>query len=112
MISEQQIASFRRDGYLNLPGYFDASELKRVMSWVNEIQSWPEKPGEHMMYFEQSRDGKNTRLLNRLENFVPYHEGLAELCIGEQLLGSCVDLFGESAVLFKEKVNFKMPGGD
>ncbi len=112
MISEQQIASFRRDGYLNLPGYFDASELKRVMSWVDEIQSWPEKLGEHMMYFEQSRDGKNTRLLNRLENFVPYHEGLAELCIGEQLWGSCGDLFGEPAVLFKEKVNFKMPGGD
>ncbi|MEE2969845.1 MAG: phytanoyl-CoA dioxygenase family protein, partial [Pseudomonadota bacterium] len=43
---------------------------------------------------------------------LPYHEGLAELCIGEQLLGSCGDLFGEPAVLFKEKVNFKMPGGD
>jgi hypothetical protein len=112
MISEQQVAAFRRDGYLNLPGFFDSSELERILSWVDEIQSWPETPGEHMMYFEQSRDGKDTRLLNRLENFVPYHDGLAQLCFGDGLLGGCGDLFGESAVLFKEKINFKLPGGD
>jgi 2-aminoethylphosphonate dioxygenase len=112
MITDQMVASFRRDGYLSLPGAFGASEVARITSWIDEIQAWPETPGRHMMYFEQSRDGKDARLLNRLENFVPFHDRLAELCLGDALLGGCSALFDEPAVLFKEKVNFKLPGGD
>ena len=112
MISEQQAVDFRREGFLNVPGFFDPAEMARITGWIDELQSWPETPGAHMMYFEQSRDGAGKRLLNRVENFVPFHQGMAELVLGERLLSGTGALFGEPAVLLKEKVNFKMPGGD
>jgi ectoine hydroxylase-related dioxygenase (phytanoyl-CoA dioxygenase family) len=50
-------------------------------------------------------------VLNRVENFLPYHEGFRALAAGHLMQGACGQLFGEPAVLFKDKINFKMPGG-
>jgi ectoine hydroxylase-related dioxygenase (phytanoyl-CoA dioxygenase family) len=47
-----------------------------------------------------------------MENFSPYHEGFAQLFHNSKLEGAISELFGEPAVLFKEKINFKLPGGD
>jgi ectoine hydroxylase-related dioxygenase (phytanoyl-CoA dioxygenase family) len=51
------------------------------------------------------------RLLNRIENFAPFHPQLADLLAGDLLVGAVSSLLGERAVLFKDKVNFKLPGG-
>lgn len=61
-----------------------------------------------MMYFEETASG---RLLNRIENFAPYHSGLGRLVEDDELLGAVSELLGERATLFKDKVNFKLPGG-
>jgi ectoine hydroxylase-related dioxygenase (phytanoyl-CoA dioxygenase family) len=73
------------------------------------VQRWPETAGRHMMYFEQSLDGR--RILNRMENVLPYHEGLRRVATGPALLGACGQLLGEPVVVFKDKINFKLPGG-
>jgi len=65
-----------------------------------------------MMYFEQSLTDRRTHILSRVENFCPYHDGLQRLVNSPQLLWLVSELFGEPAVLFKDKINFKMPGGD
>ena len=39
------------------------------------------------------------------------HAGFAALCDGDKLRGFASRLFGEPAVLFKDKINFKLPGG-
>ncbi len=62
-----------------------------------------------MKYFERSPDGE--RLLCRVENFIQYHEGLNRLITGPRTLAMVAALFGEPAVLFKEKVNYKLPAG-
>jgi hypothetical protein len=56
--------------------------MAEVKRWTAEVQSWPETPGKHMMYFETVESAK--------------------------LQGACDQLFGEPAVLFKDKINFKM----
>jgi ectoine hydroxylase-related dioxygenase (phytanoyl-CoA dioxygenase family) len=106
---DSDVAAFRRNGYVVVPGLFSAAEMVRIRSWVDEVQSWPETPGRHMMYFEQTADGR--RLLNRMENVLPYHDGFRALATGERLQGAVGQLFGEPAVLFKDKINFKLPGG-
>ena len=45
----------------------------------------------------------------RVENFVCTSPGWAE--VSALLNGVCAQLFGEEAVLFKDKVNYKLPGG-
>lgn len=96
--------SFAEQGYLELPAYFDAALLER---YTDELLSWPEVPGQHMVYYETTSEG--ARRVTRIENFEPYHPGLAELL--ERARETVGELFGEPAVLFKDKINFKPPGG-
>ena len=111
-LTDRQIADFRRDGFLVVRGMFDSVEMARLISWTQEVEQFPEIPGKYMMYFEQSLKGDGRRLLNRLENFYPYHDGFRDLFDGNKLRGAVSDLLGEEAILFKDKINFKMPGGD
>ena len=111
ILTDRQVADFDRQGFLIVRGMFDADEMREITAWTDEMQAWPETPGRHMMYFEESRIEADTRVLNRLENFVPYHDGMAGVLNGPKLLDPVSDLFGESAILFKEKINFKLPGG-
>jgi hypothetical protein len=111
-LSQAEIEAFGRDGFVVVRGLFDGGEMARIGAWTDEVEHWPEVPGRHMMYFEQSLVEPAKRVLNRLENFYPYHPDFAALCDGDQLLGSVSALLAEPAVLFKEKINFKLPGGD
>ncbi len=110
-VNEDQVASFRRAGFAAVPRLFDARAIERISKWVDELESAPEQPGRAWMYFEPSLAEPGKRLLNRIENFAPHHAALAELITGEPLIGAASALFGERAVLFKDKINFKLPGG-
>ena len=106
------LEAFRRDGFVMVPGLFDEEEMRRISAWTDELQGQPEAPGRCMMYFEPSLLRPGERVLQRIENFCPFHAGLAALCDGDKLRGFASRLFGEPAVLFKDKINFKLPGGD
>ncbi len=103
---------FRRDGFVVVPGLFDAVETRRISDWTDELQAEPEVPGGLMMYFEPSLLEPGKRVLQRIENFCPFHHGFAALCEGDKLCGTTSALLDEPAVLFKDKINFKLPGGD
>ncbi len=111
MLSKQQIEQFHRDGYLFVRAMYNADDMKNINQWINEIAASPEKAGHYMMYFEPSkRDG--SRIISRIENFVSFHPGFAELITRRRMQEAVSDLFHETAVLFKDKINFKLPGGD
>ncbi len=82
----ETLEAFRRDGFVVIPGLFDEAEMRRISVWTDELQALPERPGHCMMYFEPSLLEPGERVLQRIEN--------------------------EPAVLFKDKINFKLPGGD
>ncbi len=108
-LSTAQVEQFRRDGFVVVPGLFSPDEMVRITAWVDEAQSWPEQQGGAWMYFEEAADGR--RLLNRMERVLKFHDGLREVAEGERMQGACGQLFGEPALLFKDKINFKLPGG-
>jgi len=111
ILSEQQIARFHADGFLLVRGMYSADEVAAISEWTDNVAAMPEVPGKYMMYFEESRaDG--SRILCRIENFVPYHEGFSKLITARRMQLAVSELFGEEAVLFKDKINFKLPGGD
>lgn len=92
-------------------GMYTLDETAEISDWTDELAERPETPGREMMYFEQSRDD-SSRILCRIENFVPYHDGFSRLITARRMQQAVSDLFGEDAVLFKDKINFKLPGGD
>jgi hypothetical protein len=111
MLNKQQIEQFHHDGFLLVRGMYSPEEMKDISQWTEEVAGSPETPGHYMMYFESSKqDG--ARIISRIEDFVSFHEGFAELITRRRMQQAVSDLFGESAVLFKDKINFKLPGGD
>jgi ectoine hydroxylase-related dioxygenase (phytanoyl-CoA dioxygenase family) len=85
--------------------------VAEIARWTEQLAAAPEQAGRDWKYFEHSdRDG--TRILCRIENFVPFHEGFRGLITRRRMSQAVSELFGEPAVLFKDKINFKLPGGD
>jgi hypothetical protein len=110
-LTRDQIEHFRRDGFLIVRGLYGREAAACIAAWTEEIAGYPEVPGKYMMYFEASSLEPGRRLLNRIENFCPYHAGFDALLNGPGLRDAAAQLFGASAVLFKDKINFKLPGG-
>jgi phosphatidylglycerophosphate synthase len=96
-------------GWVSVPGFFSAEEVREMSAWIDDLSSRPERPGAHMVYHEEMADG-SARRVQRIENFCPFHPGLDALVNG-RLKTSVERLLGVPAVLFKDKINFKMPGG-
>lgn len=112
MLDSFAIQAFSRDGYLVVPSMFAASQLTAIAQWTNEIVAWPEVPGRHMAYSEQSLLEPTSRVLSRIENFCPFHAKFDDLLRGKQVTEPIAALFGEDVVMFKDKINFKATGGD
>ena len=110
-LNADQIRRFRQDGYLLVPGLYDAAEMAEITRWTEDVSGTPEEPGRDMKYFENSQ-ADDSRILSRIENFVPFHDGFGKLITRRRMMQAVSDLFGEPAVLFKDKINFKLPGGD
>lgn len=108
-LTAEQVKSYDEDGYLVVKNLLPASISGNLQNWSSEIESWPETPGKWMKYFEYDRK-TNERLLCRIENFLPFFPPLDSIARGI-INDISSDLFGEEAVIYKEKINFKFPHG-
>lgn len=97
---------FSENGWLVLKGALplDAPTLSR---WIDDVARWADGgPGLH--YRESTDEGPK---LCRSEDFTPSHEGLRRLLTEGIVAEVTSSLLGEPAVLYKEKVNYKLAGG-
>ncbi len=107
-LSAEQLHHWQSEGYLVIRDWFNAAEVTRLRSLIDDVEAWPETAGRWMQYFEEIN---GERRLCRVENFVPFEKTLAEIARGGATLNLLAQLFDSPAVLFKEKINFKLPGG-
>ena len=110
-LTADQVADFARTGWMAARGFFTPAETAAIAAWTEELLAMPEVPGEHMVYYERSLKDPNLKVVQRIENFCPYHPPFDDLVRGDRLENAAAQLLGGEAVLFKEKINFKMPGG-
>jgi ectoine hydroxylase-related dioxygenase (phytanoyl-CoA dioxygenase family) len=82
-------------------------DVEAVVAWVDEVAGWPDD-GPWLHHRELTDAGPQ---LCRTENFVPFHDGLRALLTTGPMLDTASALLGEPAVLYKEKINYKLPGG-
>lgn len=85
----------------------DGDALGDLRRWVDDVQRWP--AGSHVWghYAEQTARGA---VICRTENVSSCHRALAGLVDGA-LAGLAESVLGEAAVAFKDKINYKQPGG-
>ncbi len=110
VLSETDVAVFERDGFVVLRDAFSPETMAELADWADDLARRPEEIGKHWVFHEQSLTEQGRRLISRIENIAPFHDGFARL--NAVLAKTVAGLLGEEAVLFKEKINYKMPGGD
>ena len=112
-LAEHEIEKFNQMGYLVKKKLFNYDEILEIRKWVYRyMEKKPEdwENGKEMAYYETSLDN-DSRILTRLENFIDYDENFYELAHSEKIMKCVEELLGEPCVFFKEKINFKNPGG-
>ena len=102
------VEAFRRDGWLVIPSALDKPQLGALDAAVGRLEKWAGNDGPGLHHFEQTDAGA---VLARSEDFVPHDETLRAFVCRGLVVEVLAALFGEPAVLFKEKINYKYPGG-
>ncbi len=99
---------FRRDGWLVVRDALGADEVALIQTAVGAVAAWAVDGGPGLHHFEQTDEGP---VLARSEDFLAESQVLRELMTSGTIPAILAELFGEPAVLFKEKINYKHPGG-
>ncbi|MFN3215524.1 MAG: phytanoyl-CoA dioxygenase family protein [Acidimicrobiales bacterium] len=109
MLTPAQHAEWEHDGWLVLRDALDADHVARITGWVDEVAAWADLDGGPGLHHRELAD--DGPVLARTELFADAHDGLGSLLRTGLIVEVLAELFGEAAVLFKEKVNYKHAGG-
>lgn len=109
-LSEEQTKEFNDKGFIVLKGFFDKAVMDEVSAWLDEIRDKEPVENQEAKYYEKSSiTGEN--ILVRIENVLGDHNPeITKLLLSPKTIECLTQLFGEPPVLFKEKVNYKLPG--
>lgn len=110
-LSPEQIADFDEQGYLVIRAReHNLIDPLQLQQWCQQVRDLPRENGKWMPYDEILATGE--RQIMRTENFVNFHDGFADLLHGDELTGILAQLTRDEMLLFKDKINYKMPGGN
>jgi predicted HD phosphohydrolase len=135
-LSPAQKASYDRHGFVKIPQVLSHEEILLLKAWVAEVEALELSVDKWMHHLEETPAGPR---MSRTENFASYHSGLSRLLMAGTLpqlagvpeivprfttafafsegsafacgMSSAGDAMGEPVFLFKEKINYKHPGG-
>ena len=102
------VAHFRREGWVHVRRPGAEALAARLQAWADDVARWPDGGGGWLAYRELTDGGP---ALCRTENLVPHHAGLRALLCTGALPAEAGALLRAEAVLYKDKLNHKLPGG-
>ena len=105
MESEKDI--YKRDGFIVLRNFFNESQTKELLNIADYLFDIPEERDSYMKYYETV---DNKRTLSRIEKFYDF-EPRVMWFINTLIKKKVIELEGEFMTLFKDKLNWKLPGG-
>lgn len=108
LLSAEQLRAWDQQGMLHIRGAIPEDVVARLGALAEEAAALPPGQGPWLHHHEQAADGAIR--LCRVENYCKHHAGWGALCFG--LVQDLVSqVYREPAVLFKDKLNYKGPGG-
>jgi len=102
------VAHFRREGWVHVRRPGAEALAGELQAWADDVARWADDGGGWLAYRELTDAGP---ALCRTENLVPHHDGLRALLCTGALPAEAGALLGEKAILYKDKLNHKLPGG-
>jgi hypothetical protein len=103
----EAVEHFGRAGWVHVRPTATEAWASRLQAWADEVAAWPDG-GAWLHHRELTDSGP---ALCRTENMVPHHDGLRSVLCSGALVDVAGALLGEPAVLYKDKLNYKLPGG-
>ena len=103
--------AFEHFGWTMFPGFFSSVEADQLKRYADDLLAMPERSGAQMIYREPSLLDKDRQVIQRVEDFCPFHAGFDGLIRTGSLINTAAALLGAPLTLFKDKINFKAPGG-
>jgi hypothetical protein len=113
ILSPDEILDFNKLGFIVLRQYYSGSEILKILDEVNRLESLMPEKGGMMKYYDNpfGQDSNNqSMILIRIEKFIEISPYLESIVNNPSVHSLLKQLLGESAVLLKEKINFKPPG--
>ncbi len=105
------MTDFERDGFIIVRGMYNVREVMELSQNIDALAAKGATFGKEMFYYEDSLLEKGKRVLSRIEKFAESSPALQAFVKNSRMMGRVEEFLGGEAVLFKEKVNFKLPGG-
>jgi hypothetical protein len=104
------VQQFGERGYCVRRGFFGRADIRHISDWLDNLQHSDPVEGAEACYYEESPiTGKAT--LVRVEHILGDHNpAMTDVLLRPRVLAALTSLLGEPPVLFKEKVNYKLPG--
>ncbi|MEM9749217.1 MAG: phytanoyl-CoA dioxygenase family protein [Actinomycetota bacterium] len=96
------------NGWVHVVGSLDLDDIERLLDAVGDLVAWADSDGPGLHHFEQTDHGP---AIARSERFADDHAELGAFVRSGPPAALVAALLDEPAVLFKEKVNYKQPGG-
>ena len=110
MLSKQRIAEFKSKGFIVVKEFFDAEDIKRISAYLDDLRDQEPEPGNEAMYYETSPTTGES-ILVRIENVVGTENSqFSDPLITDEVEACLAELLGDAPVLFKKKINYKLPG--
>lgn len=109
-LSQIQTSEFAERGFTVAKGFFDREAVDAMSAWLDRLRDEPSVDGGAAKYYERSRLAK-ANILVRIEHILgARNKDLAALLLPPRAEECLTQLLGEPPVLFKEKINYKLPG--
>lgn len=107
-LSSEQHEHWQNNGWILLEHALPPPISAVLDSWVASVARPASNDDSRLHYFERTEHG---RTLCRTERFIEDHAGFEALTTRGVLRELASELVGEPAVLYKEKINYKLPDG-
>ena len=108
VVSDEQVASFRDLGWVRLAGVLDDETVRSLVVWADDLEAWSARGEPGLHHFEGTDAGP---VVARTERFADDHPALGSFVTSGVVTEVLAALLGEPVTLFKEKLNYKHPGG-
>ncbi|AMP97399.1 hypothetical protein AY601_0443 [Pedobacter cryoconitis] len=110
-LSNEKVIEFEENGFLTIPKFYSDSIVDQIRIAATDLMNQPNLLNGCTKYYENSVINAN-EILCRIENFIGFNDFYYQLMNDPGLLSILEVLFKEAPVLFKEKINYKLPGGN
>jgi ectoine hydroxylase-related dioxygenase (phytanoyl-CoA dioxygenase family) len=110
-VSAEDKAQFETHGYVIARGLLTREELAAVDRETARIAAADGEDNGAFYYSEPNAAEPGKKIIRRIERVGAASKVLDSIFRAEKIAGAVSELFGEPAVLFKDKLNLKLPGG-